>query len=147
MGLRLPSEHIHELRLSRMSDHVYKNEFISFTIHECKLEGLVELGLRLLKKCYTQSMKPGANLKLSLKSVIISQSNTFNKGHMDQLIERLSSLVRKGNDLFQQERPVQYGVLGGYLVLWLLISGRLTQTLLVGLAMGLAWMVGTRKGD
>ena len=66
---------------------------------------------------------------------------------MDQLIERLSSLVRKGNDLFQQERPVQYGVLGGYLVLWLLISGSLTQTLLAGLAMGLAWMVGTRKGD
>jgi hypothetical protein len=28
-----------------------------------------------------------------------------------------------------------------------LISGSLTQTLLVGLAMGLAWMVGTRKGD
>ena len=50
---------------------------------------------------------------------------------MDQLIERISSLVRKGNDLFQQERPVQYGVLGGYLVLWLLISGSLTQTLLV----------------
>ena len=66
---------------------------------------------------------------------------------MDQLIERLSSLVRKGNDLFQQERTVQYGVLGCYLVLWLLISGSLTQTLLVGLAMGLAWMVGTRKGD
>ena len=66
---------------------------------------------------------------------------------MDQIIERISSLVRKGNDLFQQERSVQYGVLGGYLVLWLLISGSLTQTLLVGLAMGLAWMVGTRKGD
>ncbi len=92
-------------------------------------------------------MRPGTNLKLSTKRVIINPSNTFNKGHMDQLIERLSSLVRKGNDLFQQERPVQYGVLGGYLVLWLLISGSLTQTLLVGLAMGLAWMVGTRKGD
>ena len=72
---------------------------------------------------------------------------TFLKDYMDQLIERISSLVRKGNDLFQQERPVQYGVLGGYLVLWLLISGSLTQTLMVGLAMGLAWMVGTRKGD
>lgn len=92
-------------------------------------------------------MRPGTNLKLSTKMVIINPSNTFNKGHMDQLIERLSSLVRKGNDLFQQERSVQYGVLGGYLVLWLLISGSLTQTLLVGLAMGLAWMVGTRKGD
>ena len=81
-------------------------------------------------------MRPGTNLKLSTKRVIINPSNTFHKGHMDQLIERLSSLVRKGNDLFQQERPVQYGVLGGYLVLWLLISGSLTQTLLVGLAMG-----------
>ena len=86
-------------------------------------------------------------MKLSKKRVIISQSITFHEGHMEQLIERISSLVRKGNDLFQQERPVQYGVLGGYLVLWLLISGSLTQTLLVGLAMGLAWMVGTRKGD
>ena len=66
---------------------------------------------------------------------------------MDQLIERISILARKGNDLFQKERPIQYGVLGGYLVLWLLISGSLTQTLLVGLAMGLAWMVGIRRGD
>ena len=116
-------------------------------IYECKLEGLVELGLRLFKRWDTYLLRPGTNLKLSTKRVIINPSNTFHKDHMDQLIERLSSLVRKGNDLFQQERRVQYGVLGGYLVLWLLISGSLTQTLLVGLAMGLAWMVGTRKGD
>ena len=116
-------------------------------IYECKLEVLVELGLRLFKRWDTYLLRSGTTLKLSTKRVIINLSNTFHQGHMDQLSERLSSLVRKGNNLCQQERPVQYGVLGGYLVLWLLISGRLTQTLLVGLAMWLAWMVGTRKGD
>ena len=116
-------------------------------IYERKLEGLVELGLRLFKRWDTYLLRPGTNLKLSTKRGIIEPSNTFHKGYMDQLIERLSLMVRKGNDLFQQERPVQYGVLGGYLVLWLLISGSLTQTLLVGLAMGLAWLVGTRNGD
>ena len=48
MGLRLPSERIHEFKLSRMSDHISKRDFIPFIIYECKLEGLEELGLRLL---------------------------------------------------------------------------------------------------
>ena len=48
MGLRLPSERIHEFKLSRMSDHIFMYDFIPFIIYECKLEGLEELGLRLL---------------------------------------------------------------------------------------------------
>ena len=56
---------------------------------------------------------------------------------MDQLKERITSLARQGNDLFRKERSVQYGVLGGYLVLWLLFSGSLAESLLVGIAMGL----------
>ena len=50
MGLRLPSERIHEFKLSWMSDLSIYIDFISFMIYECKLEGLEELGLRLFKK-------------------------------------------------------------------------------------------------
>ena len=48
-------------------------------IYECKLEGLEELGLRLFKKWCTQSMRPGTNLKLSTKRVIINNQILFIK--------------------------------------------------------------------
>ena len=87
-------------------------------------------------------------MKLRSIIAIINQLKIkLKKGLMDQLIERITSLARQGNDLFRKERSVQYGVLGGYLVLWLLFSGSLTESLLVGIAMGLAWMVGKRQGD
>ena len=47
-------------------------------IYECKLEGLVELGLRLFKRWDTYLLRPGTNLKLSTKRVIINPSKTFN---------------------------------------------------------------------
>ena len=66
---------------------------------------------------------------------------------MYQLIEKINSLARQGNELFREERFVQYGVLGGYVVLWLLLSGSLTESLLLGIGMGLAWLVGKRQAD
>ena len=66
---------------------------------------------------------------------------------MDQFIEKITSLARQGNELFREERFVQYGVLGGYVVLWLLFSGSLTESLLLGIGMGLAWLVGKRQAD
>ena len=66
---------------------------------------------------------------------------------MDQLIEKITSLARRGNKLFREEQFVQYGVLGGYVVLWLLFSGSLTESLLLGIGMGLAWLVGKRQAD
>jgi len=48
------------------------NEFIPFMIYECKLEGLVELGLRLFKGWDTYLLRPGTNLKLSTKRVIMN---------------------------------------------------------------------------
>ena len=66
---------------------------------------------------------------------------------MDQFIEKITSLARQGNELFREERFVQYGVLGGYVVLWLLFSGSLTESLLLGIGMGLSWLVGKRQAD
>ena len=66
---------------------------------------------------------------------------------MDQLIEKITSLARQGNELFREKIFVQYGVLGGYVVLWLLFSGSLTESLLLGIGMGLAWLVGKRQAD
>ena len=66
---------------------------------------------------------------------------------MDQLIEKITSLARQGIELFREERFVQYGVLGGYVVLWLLFSGSLTESLMLGIGMGLAWLVGKRQAD
>ena len=66
---------------------------------------------------------------------------------MDQLIEKITSLARLGNELFREEQFVQYGVLVGYVVLWLLFSGSLTESLMLGIGMGLAWLVGKRQAD
>ncbi len=66
---------------------------------------------------------------------------------MDELIQKASDTIRNGTALFQNNRTFQYGVLGGYLVLWLLFSGSLFQTLLASLGMGLGWMVGRKHTD
>ena len=66
---------------------------------------------------------------------------------MDQLFEKITSLARQGNEHFREKRFVQYGVLGGYVVLWLLFSGSLTESLLLGIGMGLAWLVGKKQAD
>ena len=64
---------------------------------------------------------------------------------MDELIQKISALVRQGNEQFQNQQTIQYGVLGGYLLIWLLFTGSLTETIMVAISMGLAWMVGRRN--
>ena len=64
---------------------------------------------------------------------------------MDELIQKISALVRQGNEQFQNQQTIQYGVLGGYLLIWLLFTGSLTETIMVAIAMGLGWMVGRRN--
>ena len=74
-------------------------------IYECKLEGLVELGLRLLKKWYTQSMRPGTNLKLSTKRVIINPSKTFNKRPYGSAHRKNLIISSKGKRSFPTRTP------------------------------------------
>ena len=64
---------------------------------------------------------------------------------MDKLIQKISALVRQGNKQFQNQQTIQYGVLGGYLLIWLLFTGSFTETIMVAIAMGLGWMVGRKK--
>ena len=64
---------------------------------------------------------------------------------MDELIQKISALVRQGNEQFQNQQTIQYGVLGGYLLIWLLFTGSLTETIMVAISMGLGWMVGRRN--
>ena len=64
---------------------------------------------------------------------------------MDELIQKISALVRQGNEQFQNQQTIQYGVLGGYLLIWLLFTGSLTETIMVAIAMGLGWMVGRKN--
>ena len=64
---------------------------------------------------------------------------------MDELIQKISALVRRGNEQFQNQLTIQYGVLGVYLLIWLLFTGSLTETIMVAIAMGLGWMVGRRN--
>ena len=64
---------------------------------------------------------------------------------MDKLIQKISALVRHGNEQFQNQQTIQYGVLGGYLLIWLLLKGSLTETIMVAIAMGLGWLVGRKN--
>ena len=64
---------------------------------------------------------------------------------MDELIQKISALVRQGNEQFQNQQTIQYGVLGGYLLIWLLFTGSLTETIMVAIAIGLGWMVGRKN--
>ena len=64
---------------------------------------------------------------------------------MDELIQKASVLARQGTDLFRNQPSAQYGVLGGYLLIWLLFTGSLTETIMVAIAMGLGWMVGRKN--
>ena len=59
-------------------------------------------------------------------------------------MQKASDLFKNVAEKFYNQRSVQYGVLGGYLLLWLIFSGSLTQTILVGIAIGLGWLVGLR---
>ena len=64
---------------------------------------------------------------------------------MDELIQKASALIRQGTYLFRKQPSTQFGVLGGYLLIWLVFTGSLTETLLVAVAMSLGWLVGRHQ--
>ena len=61
---------------------------------------------------------------------------------MENLIQEISSKLKEFGVLFQSKRQLQYGVLGVYLLFWLLSSGSLTTTIWVAVGAGLGWMIG-----
>ena len=61
---------------------------------------------------------------------------------MENLIQEVSSKLKELGVLYQSKRQLQYGVLGVYLLLWLLTSGSLTTTIWVAVGAGLGWMIG-----
>ena len=61
---------------------------------------------------------------------------------MENLIQEVSAKLKELGVLYQGKRQLQYGVLAGYLLLWLLSSGSLTTTIWVAVGAGLGWMIG-----
>ena len=61
---------------------------------------------------------------------------------MENLIQEVSTKLKQFGVLFQSKRQLQYGVLGVYLLFWLLSSGSLTTTIWVAVGAVLGWMIG-----
>ena len=61
---------------------------------------------------------------------------------MENLIQEVSTKLKQFGVLYQSKRQLQYGVLGVYLLFWLLSSGSLTTTIWVAVGAGLGWMIG-----
>ena len=47
--------------------------------------------------------------------------------------------------LYKNHRPLQYGVIFIYLVLWLISTGNLSTTIWVGVGIILGWMIGKKE--
>lgn len=60
---------------------------------------------------------------------------------MENLLQDLTKQAKGGLTLFRNNPTVQYGVLGVYLLLWLLFSGLLTSAW-VALGVGIGWAIG-----
>ena len=74
-------------------------------IYECKLEGLVELGLRLFKRWDTYLLRPRTDLKLSTKRVIINSSNTFHTRSYGSAHRKTLIIGSKGKRSFPTRTP------------------------------------------
>ena len=61
---------------------------------------------------------------------------------MENLIQEVSTKLKQFGVLYQSKRQLQYGVLGVYLLFWLLSSGSLTTTIWVAFGAILGWMIG-----
>ena len=61
---------------------------------------------------------------------------------MENLIQEVSTKLKQFGVLYQSKRQLQYGVLGVYLLFWLLSSGSITTTIWVAVGAGLGWMIG-----
>ena len=65
---------------------------------------------------------------------------------MENLLQDLTKQAKGGLTLFRNNPTVQYGVLGVYLLLWLLFSGLLTSAW-VALGVGIGWAIGKVPDD
>ena len=61
---------------------------------------------------------------------------------MENLIQEVSTKLKQFGVLYQSKRQLQYGVLGVYLLFWLLSSGSITTTIWVAVGAVLGWMIG-----
>ena len=61
---------------------------------------------------------------------------------MENLIQEVSTKLKQFGVLYQSKRQLQYGVLGVYLLFWLLSSGSLTTTIWVAVGAVMGWMIG-----
>ena len=61
---------------------------------------------------------------------------------MENLIQEVYTKLKELGGLYQSKRQLQYGVLVVYLLLWLLSSGSLVNTIWVAVGTGLGWMIG-----
>ena len=61
---------------------------------------------------------------------------------MDKLIKNSIDLIKIVIEKFYKEKTFQYSVLVGYLFIWLLSSGSFIQTIFVGLAIAMGWIIG-----
>lgn len=65
---------------------------------------------------------------------------------MENLLQDLTKQAKGGLTLLRNNPTVQYGVLGVYLLLWLLFSGLLTSAW-VALGVGIGWAIGKGPDD
>jgi len=61
---------------------------------------------------------------------------------MEKFIQETTTKLKEYLNLFKSQRPIQYGVIIVYLILWLFSSGSISTTIWVGFGIGLGWMVG-----
>lgn len=61
---------------------------------------------------------------------------------MEKFIQETTTKLKEFLNLFKNQRPIQYGVIIVYLILWLFSSGSISTTIWVGVGIGLGWMVG-----
>jgi len=64
---------------------------------------------------------------------------------MENFLQETSKKLKEWKSIFDTQRPVQYGVILIYLLLWLFSSGSLSTTIWVGIGVGLGWMIGSNS--
>jgi len=64
---------------------------------------------------------------------------------MEDLLQETSKKLKEWLILFKNQRPIQYGVICIYLLLWLFSSGSISTTIWVGIGIGLGWIIGRNE--
>ena len=61
---------------------------------------------------------------------------------MEKFLEGSLEKFKKLFALYKSSRPMQYGVIIIYLILWLFSTGNLSETIWVSFGIGLGWIIG-----